>query len=115
MLGCHGEATQWRKMSVTKPKLVVSLVGTLRYSCLWRKDSDGMFLLFHKQVARDLAPKLTVIFMHLVKRGSFPACWRLVDAVPVPRDLFPRMFENIDLSRLLPFCRRYLRRSWLGS
>ena len=40
--------------------------------------------LFYKQVARELAPKLTVIFRHLVKESSFPACWRLADVVPVP-------------------------------
>ena len=48
-------------------------------------DSDTMFLLFYKQAARELAYKLTVIFRHLVKRDSFPACWRLAHAVPVPK------------------------------
>ena len=31
------------------------------------------------------------------------------------KDLLPRKLETIDLSRLLPFCQRYLRRSWLGT
>ena len=30
-------------------------------------------------------------------------------------DLLPRKLETVDLSRLLPFCQRYLRRLWLGS
>ena len=37
-------------------------------------DSDGMFSLFYKQVVWELAPKLAVIFRHLVKGGCFPAC-----------------------------------------
>ena len=46
---------------------------------------DGMFPLFYKQVARKLVSKLAVIFRHMVKRSSFPACWGLTDAVPVPK------------------------------
>ena len=46
-----------------------------------------MFPLFYKQVARELAPKLAVIFRHLIKGGSFPACWRFFDVVPVPKVL----------------------------
>ena len=48
-------------------------------------DNDGMFPLFHKQVARELASKLAVIFRHLVKGSSFEACWRLADIVPVSK------------------------------
>ena len=44
-----------------------------------------MFPHFYKQVARELVPKLAVIFRHLVRGGSFPACWRLADVVPVPK------------------------------
>ena len=46
--------------------------------------SDGMLLLFYKQVVRELAPKLAVFFKHLVTGGSLPACWRLADVVSVP-------------------------------
>ena len=48
-------------------------------------DPDGMFPLFFKQVAWELAPKLAVSFRHLVKGGCFPACWRLADVVPVSK------------------------------
>ena len=34
----------------------------------------------------ELAPKLTVIFRHQVRRGSFPTCWRLADVVPVSKE-----------------------------
>ena len=33
----------------------------------------------------ELAPKLTVIFRHMVRGCVFPACWRLADVVPVPK------------------------------
>ena len=48
-------------------------------------NPDGMFPLFSKQVARELAPKLAVFFRHLVKGGSFPTCCRLADVVSVPK------------------------------
>ena len=48
-------------------------------------NPDSMFLLFCKQEARELAPKLAVMFRHLVKRVSFPACSRLADIVLVPK------------------------------
>ena len=44
-------------------------------------DPDGKFPLFYKQLAWEQAPKLAVIFRHLVKGGCFPACWRLADVV----------------------------------
>ena len=50
------------------------------------KNPDCMFPLFYKQVARELEPKLAVIFMHLVNRGSFLTCWRLIDIVPLPKN-----------------------------
>ena len=37
-------------------------------------------------MARDLELKLTVIFRHLVKVGSFPECWRLADVVLVSKE-----------------------------
>ena len=43
----------------------------------------GMFPpLFYKQVARELAHKLAVIFRHLVREGSFPVCWRWARCCP---------------------------------
>ena len=50
-------------------------------------DHDEMFPLFYyKQVDRKLAPKLAVIFKHLVRGVIFPVCWRLTDVVSVPKD-----------------------------
>ena len=36
-------------------------------------------------MAWKLAPKLAVIFRHLVRGGSFLACWKLADVVSVPK------------------------------
>ena len=59
---------------------------------------------------------MAVIFRHLVKGGSFSACWRLADVVPVPKEsssynvgdsrpisitpLLSNVFENIVLGKL---------------
>ena len=58
-------------------------------------DLDGMFPLFYKQVARELAAKLAIIVRHLVQKGSFPACWRLTDGVPVHWLIIYKLFEQL--------------------
>ena len=35
-----------------------------------------MFPLFLKRTADVLAPRLSVVFLRLVRVGSFPACWK---------------------------------------
>ena len=45
-----------------------------------------MYPLFYKHVARELVPKLAVIFRHSVRGGRFPGYWRLADVVPVPKE-----------------------------
>ena len=42
-----------------------------------------IFFIFYNQVVQELAPMFAVIFRHVVKKGSFPAYWRLADIVPV--------------------------------
>ena len=49
-------------------------------------NSDGIFPLFHNQGAWKLAPELALIIRHLVREGSFPACWRLADVVLLPKE-----------------------------
>ena len=51
------------------------------------KYPDEMFPLVYKQMARELATKLAVLFRHLVTGVSFPACWGFADIVPVPEEL----------------------------
>ena len=50
-------------------------------------DSDplGMFPLFLKRTADVLAPRLSVVFLRLVRLGSFPACWRQANVTPIPK------------------------------
>ena len=62
-------------------------------------DYDGMFPLFYKQVARNLAPKFEVIFRHLVTGCSFPASWRLVDVVSVLKGSAYSDIEDHTVSR----------------
>ena len=46
---------------------------------------DGIFPLFYKPVAWELASKLALIFRRLVRGASFPVCRRLADVVPVSK------------------------------
>ena len=82
-------------------------------------NPDGMFSHFYKQVARELAPKLSVMFRLLVRRGNFPGCWRLADVAPAlkksyfsdvgdysPISITPvlsKVFENIVTGMLSHF------------
>ena len=48
-------------------------------------NSSDLFPLVDRQVAQNLAPKLAVILRHLVKRGSFLACGRSANVLPVSK------------------------------
>ena len=37
-------------------------------------------------MARELAPKLAVVFKHVVTKGSLQSCWRLADIISVPNE-----------------------------
>ena len=47
-------------------------------------DPLGMFPLFLKRTADVLAPRLSVVFLWLLRLGSFPACWRQANVTPIP-------------------------------
>ena len=47
-------------------------------------ETLGMFPLFLKRTADDMALRLSVIFWQLVRLGSFPACWRQVNVTLIP-------------------------------
>ena len=42
-----------------------------------------MFPLFLKKTAVVLAPRLAVVFRRLLRLGSFPVCWRVVNVTPI--------------------------------
>ena len=48
-------------------------------------DQLGMFPLFLKRTADVLAPRLSVVFLRLVRLGSFLACWRQANVTPIPK------------------------------
>ena len=48
-------------------------------------DPYDMFPLFFKKTAREIAPKLSMVFRGLLRSGSFPVFWKVADVVPVPK------------------------------
>ena len=48
-------------------------------------DPLGMFPLFLKRTTGVMAPRLGVMFLPLVRLGSFPACWRHANVTPIPK------------------------------
>ena len=48
-------------------------------------DPLGMFTLFLKRTADDMAPRLSVVFRQLVRLGSFLACWRQAIVTRIPK------------------------------
>ncbi len=41
-------------------------------------------LCFAKKTAFLLAPKLAVTFIALLRKGSFPVCWRIANVILIP-------------------------------
>ena len=67
-------------------------------------DPLGHFPLFFKKVATALAPKLSVIFRFLIRKGSFPACWRTANVTPVPKGAAtpnPSNYRPISITPIL--------------
>ena len=47
-------------------------------------DPLDMFPLYLKRIADVMALRLSVVFLRLVRWGSFPACWRQANVTPIP-------------------------------
>ena len=47
-------------------------------------DPLGVFPLFLKNVADNIAPKLSIIFRKLIRLGSFPECWQSANVTAIP-------------------------------
>ena len=45
----------------------------------------GMFPLFLKITADVMAPRLSVVFLRLVRLGRFPPCWRQANVTLIPK------------------------------
>ena len=78
-------------------------------------EPDGMFPLYYKQIARDLAPKVAVILCTLLEEVVFRHVGDWLMLFRCHSDSLPPMLITTCLSLLRLFCRRYLIRSWLGS
>ena len=48
-------------------------------------DSLGFLPVFLKRTADVMAPRLSVVFLRLVRLGCFPACWRQTNVTPIPK------------------------------
>ena len=48
-------------------------------------DPLGMFPLFIQRTADVMATLLSVVFLRLVRLGSFPACWRQANITSIPK------------------------------
>ena len=56
-----------------------------------------MFPIFLKRTADVMAPRLSVVFLRLVRLGSFPACWRQANVTPIPKGEPSSSVENYRL------------------
>ena len=57
-------------------------------------DPNGLFPLFLKKIANQLAPKLARIFRLLLSSGSFPETWRQANVTPIPKGCTPTQFPS---------------------
>ena len=49
-------------------------------------DPHGISPMFLRKTCKEMSPELAVVFRLLIRRGSFPWCWRKADVVPVPKE-----------------------------
>ncbi|MEM8780580.1 MAG: reverse transcriptase family protein, partial [Cyanobacteria bacterium P01_G01_bin.49] len=68
-------------------------------------DSNGIFPLFLKKLAKPLAPKLTKLFRVLLSSGSFPHVWRSANIIPIPKgnscSQYPMDYRPISITPVL--------------
>ena len=57
------------------------------------------------KVSHILAPKLSKIFRILIRKGSFPVCWRTADVTPIPKSanesFYPKDYRPISITPIL--------------
>ena len=66
-------------------------------------DTLGMFNVFLKRTADAMAPRLSVVFLWIVRLGSFPSCWRQVNVTPIPKGLPSFSVANYRPTTLMVF------------
>jgi len=80
-------------------------------------DPSGVFPLVLKKSANVLARPLASVFRVMLKRGSFPVCWRLAHVTPVPKtpnSSFVRDYRPISITPVLSKVYEKLMASRLG-
>ena len=65
------------------PVLLRLLLDLVTYGIV---DSLGVFPLFLKMVADIIAPKMSMIFLELIRQGSFLECWQSANVTLIPKD-----------------------------
>ena len=64
--------------------------------------SLGVFPLFLKMVANIIAPKLSINFCGLIRRGSFSECWRSATVTAIPKGATSPDRENYSPLSITP-------------
>ena len=81
-------------------------------------DPLGVFPLIRKMVADIIAPKLSTISSGLIRRGSFPECWRYTNVTAIPKNAPSPQRDNyhpisitpilsMEYDNLFCFCEKY--------
>ena len=85
-------------------------------------DQLGVFPLVIKMVADIIGPKLSIIFLRLIRRGSFLECWRSANVTAIPKGapspdrenyrpisitpILSKVYEKFDSHKLSSFFRK---------
>ena len=72
-------------------------------------DPSGVSPLFLKMVVDIIAPKLSVIFRGLIRRGLFPECWRSVSVTAISKGAPSpdrEKYRSISIIPIMPRCMR---------
>ena len=80
-LSCFPQS-RWNSLAFRTPVLLRLLLDLDTYGGV---DPLGVFPLFLKMVADIIAPKSSIIFLGLMRRGSFPECWRSTNVTAIPK------------------------------
>ena len=94
-------------------------------------DPNGLIPLLFKGLSCQLAPKLSVTFRILIRRGSFSECWCFGNVTSIPKELSPspsssdyrpisitpclsKIFERLQVKRLSVYLGPFLPETQFG-
>ena len=73
-------------------------------------DPVGAFPLFFKEVAAVFAPGLSRVFRLLIKKGSFPRCWRSANVTAIPKGALTQVVANYRPISITPILSKIFER-----